>query len=150
MRGKTTALLIFHHPQACRELAAILEKLAFCTRRVKTLAEARHVLAGVNPPLLVFTESESPDGNWADVLSLSVQASAAVTVVVVGQQIDTMLYASVIEVGGFDFIAPPYNAVDLTHVVRCAADHALARRQAAKKAISSVFSNFPPPSPTMA
>jgi len=150
MQGKITALLIFHRPEACRELAAVLKKLAFRTRRVKAVAEARHVLAGVNPPLLVFTESESPHVNWADVLSLSVQASAAVSLIVVGQEIDTKLYASVIEVGAFDFIAPPYNAFDLTHVVRCATDHALTRREAAKKTIKSVFSNFPPPSPKMA
>jgi DNA-binding NtrC family response regulator len=84
-----------------------------------------------DPPLLVLTESELPDGNWADVVSLSARASSPINVIVVGQEIDTKLYASVIEVGAFDFIAPPFDALDLAHVIRCAADNALARRQAA-------------------
>jgi FixJ family two-component response regulator len=48
-----------------------------------------------------------------------------------GEEIDTKLYVSVIEAGAFDFMAPPFEALDLAHVVRCAADNALARRQAA-------------------
>jgi FixJ family two-component response regulator len=48
-----------------------------------------------------------------------------------GQEIDTKLYVSVIEGGAFDFMAPPFEARDLAHVVRCAADNALMRRQAA-------------------
>jgi DNA-binding NtrC family response regulator len=131
MRGKVTALLIFHRTKPYHDLEAALEKLAIRSGHVQTLGEARHVLSRFNPPLLVFTESELPDGNWADVLSLSASASSPVSVIVVGQEIDTKLYASVIEVGAFDFIAPPFDVLDLAHVVRCAADNALARRQAA-------------------
>jgi FixJ family two-component response regulator len=48
-----------------------------------------------------------------------------------GQETDTKLYVSVIEGGAFDFMAPPFEALDLAHVVCCAADNALRRRQAA-------------------
>jgi DNA-binding NtrC family response regulator len=131
MRGTVTALLIFHHTEPYNELEAALEKLAVRTGRARTLAEACHVLSTVNLPLLVFTESELPDGNWADVVSLSSRASSPVSVIVMGQGIDTKLYVSVIEAGAFDFMAPPFEALDLAHVVRCAADNALMRRQAA-------------------
>lgn len=132
MRGKVTVLLIFHQPKAYKDLAAALEKLAVATRRAKTLAEARGVLLRADPPLLVFTESKLPDGNWADVVSFSERASMPVSVIVVGQEIDTNLYASAIEVGAFDFIAPPFDDLDLAHVIRCAADNALRRRQTAR------------------
>jgi DNA-binding NtrC family response regulator len=131
MRGKVTALLIFHQAKPYSDMEAALEKLAIPRRRVQTLGEACHVLSWVNPPLLVFTESELPDGSWADVMSFSTRASSPVSVIVVGQEIDTKLYAAAIEVGAFDFIAPPFDGLDLAHVVRCAADNALARRQAA-------------------
>jgi len=131
MRGKVTALLIFHQTKPYNDLEAALEKLAVQVGRARTLAEACHVLSRVNLPLLVFTESELPDGNWADVVSLSARASSPVSVIVMGQEIDTKLYVSVIEAGAFDFMAPPFEALDLAHVVRCAADNALARRQAA-------------------
>ena len=131
MRGTITALLIFHRTEPYNDLEAALEKLAVRTGRAGTLAEACHVLSSVNLPLLVFTESELPDGNWADVVSLSARASSPASVIVVGQEIDTKLYVSVIEGGAFDFMAPPFEAMDLAHVVRCAADNALMRRQAA-------------------
>lgn len=131
MRGKVTALLIFHLTEPYNDLEAALEKLAVRTGRARTLAEACHVLSRVNLPLLVFTESELPDGNWADVVSLSARASSPVSVIVMGQEIDTKLYVSVIEAGAFDFMAPPFEALDLAHVVHCAADNALMRRQAA-------------------
>ena len=131
MRGKATALLIFHRTEPYNDLEAALEKLAFTVVRARTLAEARHVLSRVHLPLLVFTESELPDGNWADVVSLSSRASSPVSVIVMGQETDTKLYVSVIEGGAFDFMAPPFEALDLAHVVCCAADNALRRRQAA-------------------
>ena len=126
-----TALLIFHQTKPYHDLQAALEKLAVRTGRAETLAEACLVLSRVNVPLLVFTESELSDGNWADVVSLSARVSSPVSVIVVGQEVDTKLYVSVIEAGAFDFIAPPFEAPDLAHVVRCAADNALARRQVA-------------------
>jgi DNA-binding NtrC family response regulator len=131
MRRTVTALLIFHRTEPYNDLEAALEKLAVRTGRAGTLAEACHVLSSVNLPLLVFTESELPDGNWADVVSLSARAASPVSVIVMGQEIDTKLYVSVIEGGAFDFMAPPFEAMDLAHVVRCAADNALMRRQAA-------------------
>jgi DNA-binding NtrC family response regulator len=132
MRDKVTALLIFYQSQPLGDIEAALARLAIRTKRAQTLAEARHVLSRVNPPVLAFTESKLPDGNWSDVLSLSQRASAPVNVIVVGREIDTQMYASAIEIGAFDFIAPPFEAADLAHVVRCAADNALARRGAAK------------------
>jgi DNA-binding NtrC family response regulator len=136
MRGKVTALLVFHLTKPYSDMEAALAKLAVPTEWAQTLGEARHVLSRVNPPLLVFTESELPDGNWAEVVSLSAQASSPVSVIVVGQEIDTKLYASAIEVGAFDFIAPPFHPLELAHVIRCAADNALTRREAARKVIA--------------
>jgi DNA-binding NtrC family response regulator len=131
MRRKVTALLLVHQTRPYNDLKAAPENLAFSTVRAQSFAEACQVLSRDNPPLLVFTASELPDGNWSDVVSLSARASTHVSVIVVGQEIDTRLYASVLHVGGLDFIAPPFDALDLAHVIRCAADNAMARRQAA-------------------
>ena len=132
MPGNVTALLIFDQTKPLDDIEAALEKLAVLTTRAQTLAEASRALSEVNPPLLAFTQSKLPDGNWSDVLSLSQKAASPVNVIVVGREVDTQLYASAIEVGAFDFIAPPFETQDLAHVVRCAADNALARRGAVK------------------
>jgi len=140
---QVTALLIFHRIKPFSDIPAALEKLAIPARRAQTLAQARRVLSKLDPPLLAFTERELPDGNWADVLSLSEGASSRVSVIVVGQEIDTKLYASAIELGALDFIAPPFDAFDLAHVVRCAADNALARRNAARNLRSTAQKVLP-------
>lgn len=131
MGGKVKVLLLFHQTRPYKDLRAALKKLAFPTVRAESFGQACRVLSQANPPLLVFTESELPDGDWSDVVSFSAGASSHVSVIVVGQEIDTRLYASAINIGALDFIAPPFDATDLAHVVRCAADTALARRQAA-------------------
>ena len=137
MRGNVTALLIFHQTKPYNDLEAALEKLAVRVGRAETLAEACGVLSRANLPLLVFTESELSDGNWANVVSLSARASSPVSVIVVGKVTDTRLYVSVIEGGAFDFMAPPFEALDLAHVVQCAADNALMRRHATASSLRS-------------
>jgi len=132
MSAKVIALLVSRQTKPFDEIKAALGKMAVPTKQAKTLAEAKRALCGVNPPLLAVTESELPDGKWSDILSFSEEASSRVNVIVVGQTIDANLYASAIEVGAFDYIAPPFEGVDLTHVVRCALDNAIARRATAK------------------
>ena len=132
MSGKVTALLVCHQTKPFDEIKAALGEMAVPTEQAQTLAEAKNALSDVNPPLLAFTESELPDGKWSDIVSFSQTANSRVNVIVVGQKIDAKLYASAIEVGAFDYIAPPFEGKDLAHVVRCAADNALARRETAK------------------
>jgi DNA-binding NtrC family response regulator len=132
MSAQVIALLVFHQTEPFNEIKAALGKIAVPTERAQTLAEAKHALSEANPPLLAITESELPDGKWSDILAFSENPSSRVNVIVVGQTINANLYASAIEVGAFDYIAPPFEGVDLAHVLRCAADNALARRETAK------------------
>jgi len=143
MPVKVTALLVLEQTQPRKDIETALEELAVGTTHAQTLAEARKALSEVNPPLLAFTQSELPDGNWSDVLSLSQKAASPVNLIVVGREIDTRLYASAIEIGAFDFIVPPFETKDLVHVVRCAADNALVRRGAAKGSQSTAEKLLP-------
>jgi len=133
MSVRVTALLVFHQTEPFDEIKAALGKIAVPTKRAQTLAEAKLALSDANPPLLAFTESELPDGKWSEIVSFSEKASSQVNVIVVGQTLNANLYASAVEVGAFDYIAPPFEGADLAHVVRCAADNALARRETAAK-----------------
>ena len=88
------------------------------------------MLGGMNPAPLVFTDTQLPDGTWADVLALAQKAKLPVNVIVVARVVDTRFYVEVIETGAFDFLAPPFNATDLAYVVRSAMDNVVARRAA--------------------
>jgi ActR/RegA family two-component response regulator len=95
-----------------------------------TCQEALPLLTGPNPPHLVFTQPELRDGTWADVVSLATKACKPVDVIVVGRLSNVGLYLQTITGGAFDFIVPPLSGYELTHVVRCAIENVLRRREA--------------------
>lgn len=130
MQEKLSALLVHHHSEPLRSLRLALEGRGIATVRARSCREARQILSGANPPPLVFTDTTLPDGVWTDVLALAGQAPQPVNVIVVARLVDTHLYVRAIEAGAFDFLAPPFLPADLAHVVRCAADNVLERREA--------------------
>jgi DNA-binding NtrC family response regulator len=130
MREQITALLIYHQPEPLGGLKLALDEQSIQTCRVRTCGEALHLLKSTAPPHLVFTDTILPDGTWRDVLAGEQRATIPVNVIVVARLADVKLYVEVIEQGAFDFIAPPFVAADLAHVVSCAAHNALRRRKA--------------------
>jgi FixJ family two-component response regulator len=92
------------------------------------------MLGGLNPAPLVFTDTQLPDGTWADILATAEKAALPVNVIVVARVVDTRFYVETIESGAFDFVTPPFYPTDLAHVVRCACDNAIARRTERQKA----------------
>jgi DNA-binding NtrC family response regulator len=117
--------------------------------QAESCARARRWLGGLDPAPLVFTDTQLPDGTWADILALAQKVAQAVNVIVVAEAVNTRLYVEAIESGAFDFLAPPFDAADLAHVVRCALDNALARRTARPPAEhaakASLFANVHAP-----
>jgi len=91
--------------------------------------EALPLLTGPNPPHLIFTQPKLPDGIWADVVSLAMMAPKPINVIVVGRLADVGLYLQTITGGAFDFIVPPLTGYELTHVLRCAIESVLSRRE---------------------
>ena len=88
------------------------------------------MLMGPNPPHLIFTQPKLPDGTWADVVNLATNAPSPVNVIVVERLANVGLYLQAIAGGAFDFIVSPLNGYELTHVVRCAIENVLSRREA--------------------
>ena len=130
MTEKITALLIHQNSDTLRSLKHALECQGLRVTEAKSHAQAKRMLGGLDPAPLVFTDTELPDGTWADILAVAGRAARPVNVVVVARLVDTRFYVDTIEAGAFDFIAPPFNATDLAHVVRCAAANVLTRRAA--------------------
>lgn len=120
MGEKTIALLVQDQETCFQALQTILEKLGIDTRRTRSCAETLPLLAGADPPHLVFTDTQLPDGTWADLLRLSAKARGLVKVVVVSRVVDIALYLDVLDAGGFDFVVPPFYPAEVAHIVRCA------------------------------
>ena len=134
MTDKPNALLIHHNSDTLRELRQVLEMQGVRVAEGASCAEAKRLLAGPSPCPLVFTDSQLPDGTWAEILALAGKAARPVNVIVVVRLVDTRFYVEAIEAGAFDFIAPPFNSTDIRYVLRTAFDNVIARRTSERSA----------------
>jgi DNA-binding NtrC family response regulator len=134
MTERITALLVHQNSETLATLKGALERQGMRFIHAQSRAQAQRMLGGLNPAPLVFTDTQLPDGTWADVLALAQKAKLPVNVIVVARVVDTRFYVDVIETGAFDFLAPPFNATDLAYVVRSAMDNVVARRAAPARA----------------
>jgi DNA-binding NtrC family response regulator len=130
MNQAVTALLIHDGPETLSTLILALERQRINTTVARTIFELSDILARKQPPQVIFTDRELPDGTWKEVLALAAESPAPTNVVVVDRIVDMKFYIEVIERGAFDFIAPPFSDPDISHVVHCAADNAMSRRDA--------------------
>jgi len=135
MAEKTSAVLLLLNPSGpLQSLSQELESQSVRTRQATSCAEAARLLAAVNPPEVIFTETQLPDGNWADVVRLAQKASQPVNVIVVSRLVDIRLYVETLQNGAFDFIAPPFEPSELSHVLRCAVGNVTTRRNVLARA----------------
>ena len=128
MTDRINALLVHHNSETLSILRAALERQGLHFTHAESRAQAKRLLGGLNPAPLVFTDTQLPDGTWADILALAERAAQPVNVIVVSRVVDTRFYVEAIETGAFDFLAPPFAATDLAYVVRSASDNVRARR----------------------
>lgn len=130
MTERITALLVHHNSETLAMLKGALERLGMHIIQAQSRAQAKRMLGGLSPAPLVFTETQLPDGTWADILAVAEKAAQPVNVIVVARVVDTRFYVEAIETGAFDFLAPPFNTTDLAYVLRTALDNIAARRAA--------------------
>jgi two-component system response regulator PilR (NtrC family) len=134
MKAEISALLLHSRSDPLHTLEPALQGLSVKTSQVPSCSEARRVLEGSNPPELIFTDTQLLDGSWMDVLRLAERVATPVNVIVVSRVVDVRFYIEVVEAGAFDYIAPPFEAFGLAHVVCCAAGNVLRRRSAQAQA----------------
>jgi DNA-binding NtrC family response regulator len=128
MTERITALFVHEKSETLAMLKSALERQGVQILHAESRAQAKLMLGGQNPAPLVFTDTQLPDGTWADILAQAEKAAQPVNVIVVSRLVDTRFYVEVIETGAFDFLAPPFVATDVAFVVRSALDNVVARR----------------------
>jgi DNA-binding NtrC family response regulator len=128
MTERILALLVHQNSETLATLKGVLERQGMHVLQAESRAQAKRLLSGLNPVPLVFTDTQLPDGTWADILAVAEKAARPVNVIVVARIVDTRFYVETIETGAFDFIAPPFAATDLAYVVRSALENVAARR----------------------
>lgn len=129
MKDDIRALLLHSHESPVAALKLALENHFIWTERARSFKEATLSLVGSNPPHLVFTDTDLPDGIWSDVLDLAARASLPVSVIVVSPVADVPLYMDVMERRAFEFITHSFTAAELTPILRCAIESVTSRRE---------------------
>jgi DNA-binding NtrC family response regulator len=122
MDGRVRAILVYDRPHPLESLKVALLDLSVETCCVRTCQELQQLVPQIRP-YLIFTDTELPDGSWADVVHMAGQATWPIDVIVVGAHKDMPLYVSALEGGAFDFVLPPFERQGLDFVVESARHH---------------------------
>lgn len=130
MRRKISVLLIHHRNDRFGTLNQILEALSFKVIRARSAMEAEVQLCEMPCPHLVLTDAVLPDGNWMDVLDVAAKAAEPVNVIVVSPVSDINLYLDTMDQGAFDFMTDSFTVPEIIHILKCALDNVVRRRQA--------------------
>ena len=83
----------------------------------KTCCEASERLASERFAV-VLCESILEDGSWKDILGLLGTGAGAPPLIVTSRLADANLWAEVLNLGGYDVLAKPFEARDVSHVLK--------------------------------
>jgi DNA-binding NtrC family response regulator len=86
---------------------------------VRTFSEAADRLQQMVSPV-VLCDQYLPDGSWRDVLDYISVCSNAPLLIVASRLADDPLWAEVLNLGGFDVLAKPFNESEVQNVVASA------------------------------
>jgi DNA-binding response OmpR family regulator len=72
---------------------------------------------------IVVCERDLPDGSWRDVLERLGSSPERPYLIVTSRLADEWLWAEVLNIGGYDVLAKPFNAEETRHVLETACLH---------------------------
>jgi CheY-like chemotaxis protein len=101
------------------ELRQILDELPFQVTAVRSGREAAASLdAGQFD--VILCECRLPDGTWLEILNQISGAPATTLLIVTSRIADASLWAEVLNLGGYDLLAKPFNRQEVRHVLTSA------------------------------
>jgi len=72
---------------------------------------------------LVICEQDLPDGSWKDILDAIATESDPPSLIVTSRLADDRLWAEVLNLGGYDVLAQPFDREEVRRVAVLARDH---------------------------
>jgi len=97
-------------------LRRLTDQLDWCVWPVKTCREALQRLVSERFEV-VFCDSVLEDGCWKHVLEQIGTGAAAPLLIVTSRLADACLWSEVLNLGGYDVLAKPFDARDVRHVL---------------------------------
>jgi DNA-binding NtrC family response regulator len=109
-------LLISPDEEDRASLRRIVDGREWQLRSVKTCRDAFQWLE-TEPISVVFCDQVLEDGSWKDILQRLANRAEGPLLVVVSRQADDYLWSEVLNLGGYDVLAKPFNSREVTHVL---------------------------------
>ncbi|MGH9502849.1 MAG: hypothetical protein ACRD20_08365 [Terriglobales bacterium] len=99
-------------------LAGILAQCGLESIAASNFSEVRAMFGTQPPPQLVFCEDDLPPGGFREVLRLARVTGSGALVVVTSLLGELDNYLEAMELGAFDFIAPPYRRIEVESIIK--------------------------------
>ena len=101
---------------------AIFEQIPLPIRRACGVHEALHLISqGLFS--VVISERDLPDGNWRDVLEVTAMRPRPPVLIVTDRLADDYLWAEVLNLGGYDVLAKPFDRSEVHRTISLAWQH---------------------------
>jgi len=100
----------------------VFDQIPWPAHRVRNCLELALHLHG-SPACVVVCERDLADGDWKDVLEVTVSLTNPPPVIVTSRHADEHLWAEVINLGGFDVLAKPLDKQEVSRVLNFAWEH---------------------------
>jgi DNA-binding response OmpR family regulator len=135
----TTILLVSHLVEDHVYLRHLCDPARWGTREVNGYREAIAVIAEQHPDV-VLCEASLPDGSWKDLLEALSRRVNPPYLIVTSRLADEYLWAEVLNLGGYDVLAKPFDPEEVCRVVGLACEHHQERqlRRAAGRSATTV------------
>jgi CheY-like chemotaxis protein len=105
-----------------RLFGEIIEPSGFRLRTARSCAEGLRLLRE-ETPTVIACERDLPDGTWKDLFSWTRKQVEAPPVVVISRHAYERLWAEVLNIGGYDVLAKPLEALEVSRVLSMACRH---------------------------
>lgn len=120
--GREAILLVSPIPEDHAFLVPLLSATGRKTYCARTYREAVTLLCR-DRIAVVLCERDLPDGKWKDLLSQVAPLSDPPCLIVTSRVADEYLWAEVLNLGGYDVLAKPFDVQEVRRVVTLACEH---------------------------
>ena len=122
VRPTARIFLVSQEMQDHIELRRLFESAGWQTRETYCCREAVTAIAEQDPDTVVC-EANLPDGSWKDLLKALSRRVNPPYLIVTSLLADEHLWAEVLNLGGYDVLAKPFDAEEVRRVVGLACEH---------------------------
>lgn len=121
---RVMVLVVSTHPEDYADLCAILPAAQWNVQGVSSWTEAA-TLYRANPDAVVITEADLADQDWRSILRQLIAGAGPLgpKLIVTSHVADDRLWSEVLNHGGFNVLAKPFDRCEVDWVLRQAATH---------------------------